>query len=890
MKITAEEWRERKRERVRERNQNNYIKRQATKTIIVSTNDDATRQRKHRNLYRRQKEVEQRNTEGNRNRQRQFKLNRKQRSTECGAEQALHGVFNNKMSKSRAMKKLKAAMPSTPRKRTALISSYLSSTKSPTVNALQKMKVVVTPDEKSEMELAKAVLTDLTNAVEKTKIRRSDDARAAINIITASVSGEAIESNNQKAKLARKLGLPRRRVSGGQRVRATVLTSEKSCWTYTNRKTRHDALSENTKKLVYDFWMAPDNSRPSPNKADVKRVRIGVKQYSKHSEYILENSQTEIYLEFTRSNPNIKIGQRCFERLKPYFVREARTKDRQTCCCRYHVEAKSLFRTCMDFRRRHAPSGADNASVTYPVYEHLSDAVATTLCEKQSGSDVYNKSCLDRTCVSCGVSGFKLSPEELNTAESAPNVKWERYEYVSMRDKQKLTLVRKITKPAEMFEYFKEVLKTFPSHQFRASWQNAQLKHLLENLPHQHCVAIHDFSENYGCKEKTEIQSTYFQRTEVSIHVTILHRHAVLEYDGIESTPDNPTIVTEHFFVISPDEKHDQHFTHQVQVLVSDYLKSISLEVKVMHEFTDGCQCQYKSRHCMGDVSESCSELGYDTLIRNFFETSHAKGPQDAAGGYLKNQIDLAVLRGNEVVQSAADLFQYANKKLQTTKSLSCKRRIFRYVESIPRDSKPDYPAVPGNRKIHQIRAEKIKPGQFLKRNLSCYSCDNCSHGDYDACTNFPITGECENFNVRNQDLACANDVDMSDTDVTAPRMADLVSKDTVVAVLAEDPDCDYFLLQADSTPFILDTETHDAWGNTFPAGVKVVKGLYFDKLHRKRGQTRYRLLRKKTAIVLVETLLFICSELSIITSKGDADLTDDTHLDILSVIEEIAL
>ena len=49
----------------------------------------------------------------------------------------------------------------------------------------------------------------------------------------------------------------------------------------------------------------------------------------------------------------------------------------------------------------------------------------------------------------------------------------------------------------------------------------------------------------------------------------------------------------------------------------------------------------------MGAISTACSTLNYLKLSRNFYETSHAKGPQDAAGGFLKKQADLAVLRGN---------------------------------------------------------------------------------------------------------------------------------------------------------------------------------------------------------------------------------------------------
>jgi len=50
------------------------------------------------------------------------------------------------------------------------------------------------------------------------------------------------------------------------------------CWTYTKRKTRQDALNENHKKLIYNFWFDPENSRPSGSKHDVKRLNL----YSKH--------------------------------------------------------------------------------------------------------------------------------------------------------------------------------------------------------------------------------------------------------------------------------------------------------------------------------------------------------------------------------------------------------------------------------------------------------------------------------------------------------------------------------------------------------------------------------------------------------------------------------
>lgn len=85
----------------------------------------------------------------------------------------------------------------------------------------------------------------------------------------------------------------------------------------------------------------------------------------------------------------------------------------------------------------------------------------------------------------------------------------------------------------------------------------------------------------------------------------------------------------------------------------------------------------------------------------------NAKGPQDPAGGFLKNQVDLAVYRGSEIMQSASDLFNYCElHHLKYTKSTYCKRRIFCYVEKIDRNN-ISFKAVPGIRRLHQVVSTK---------------------------------------------------------------------------------------------------------------------------------------------------------------------------------------
>ena len=64
-----------------------------------------------------------------------------------------------------------------------------------------------------------------------------------------------------------------------------------------------------------------------------------------------EKTQTDAYIDFVAKYPDIKIGQRTFDKLKPFFFRPASEKDRNTCCCRYHIESNLLFKSCMKFRK-----------------------------------------------------------------------------------------------------------------------------------------------------------------------------------------------------------------------------------------------------------------------------------------------------------------------------------------------------------------------------------------------------------------------------------------------------------------------------------------------------------------------------------------------------------
>jgi hypothetical protein len=162
------------------------------------------------------------------------------------------------------------------------MASYLDNKHSPTVKSLEKLNFVVSPEDKTNTQFGNAVIHDIRELVDQTKNSRSDCARTTLSVIVASTGGLNVQKEHKKSLLAKKIGLPLKRLSIGKRVRTQIFTSEKSRWTFIERKTRNDCISDEIRKLSYNFWIDPNNFRPSGNTNDMNRVRIVPKQLSNH--------------------------------------------------------------------------------------------------------------------------------------------------------------------------------------------------------------------------------------------------------------------------------------------------------------------------------------------------------------------------------------------------------------------------------------------------------------------------------------------------------------------------------------------------------------------------------------------------------------------------------
>ena len=655
---------------------------------------------------------------------------------------AQHRHFLQEWLKKRAKDKVTPTLPISPRKKAEVVQTLADSPN--TRGILEKRGFLQSSTDKQDTDAMRSIVADLTDGLARVKKAKSKDDSAAYGVARALAFGATVKKNRKKSRVAKPVGIKRQQVSKGISHRQKVIKGDEACWIVTKRKVRMDAIKEEEKRMIYDYW-THQASRPTGSKKDKMRHRLGRGEYVEHAKHVLEKTQTECFQEFQQLHPEIKIKQRKFEQFKPFFVKGARERDRQSCLCRKHVESKMLFDSCMNFRK----SLQSNSNESVPVFNFLSEAVNSTLCEKNEEASYQRLECLMRDCQECGVQQFKLVQEE---ESKDVLVKWKRYEYINVQDKngeerRKIALVVKETPVVEMFQYFLELLNDYTYHSFMAKWQKDQFDSPLNSLPKHHVLCVYDFSENYTCRSQDEIQSQYFDPNKVSIHVTILYRHACLYTDGIESTEDNPHIVKEHIFALSDDNIQDYHFVHHVQNLILSYLRDEQhLIVNKVHEFTDGCSAQYKSKHTFGDLSYCLADFGCQ-VDRHFFETSHAKGEQDAAGANVKQRATLAVLQRKVTIASAKDMFDYLSENFAhptpTSAGISLKKRKYLYIPtedegSVPRKRQGrSFKELKGIQKVHSVQTTETQCKVFTRhRTCVCFEClqyesEHCENSEF---------------------------------------------------------------------------------------------------------------------------------------------------------------
>ena len=102
----------------------------------------------------------------------------------------------------------------------------------------------------------------------------------------------------------------------------------------TKARRRGHGLSEETVKLVHDFYVAHPSIKRSPIASDVLKLKDASGEVQLVAKLLSEVSLTDVYLDFVKQHPDVKIKERSFRYLRPPELRRMKTRHLEMCGCR----------------------------------------------------------------------------------------------------------------------------------------------------------------------------------------------------------------------------------------------------------------------------------------------------------------------------------------------------------------------------------------------------------------------------------------------------------------------------------------------------------------------------------------------------------------------------
>ena len=104
-------------------------------------------------------------------------------------------------------------------------------------------------------------------------------------------------------------------------------------WQYASRRKGH-GLSDEVVKLVHDFYIAHPSIKRSPIAGDVLKLKQPDGSFTPTAKLLSEISLTDIYLDFVKEHPGVRIRERSFRYLKPVELRRMKMRHLEMCGCR----------------------------------------------------------------------------------------------------------------------------------------------------------------------------------------------------------------------------------------------------------------------------------------------------------------------------------------------------------------------------------------------------------------------------------------------------------------------------------------------------------------------------------------------------------------------------
>ncbi|XP_048256959.1 uncharacterized protein LOC125382708 [Haliotis rufescens] len=425
--------------------------------------------------------------------------------------------------------------------------------------------------------------------------------QSKMNVMTSLVGGKVLKKYRCVSGLNKATGLSRRSLS---RTTSKVIEIR--------GRARLTLVREQIKRLIVSFMERDDISVCMPGKADSKSLN-GVK----HQTRIMNDYLSEVYAKFKIENQNMKLSFASFCRLRPRYILLTSHISRNTCLCNKHQNMAMKLK-CLRSVGLQVPKSPDMAY----------DSVSVDAMDQM-----------------------------LETIQD--DVEYDEWRRVDVEGKKKMKVVKIIKNATDFKNYMLLEFAEFRDHVGRVKSQYAAIHELKDTLPDGHIIIQMDFAENFTCSSMDEIQSAYWNPTNVTLHPVVVYYKLDI-------------LVHKNFIYVSDVNQHNSTAVLTILKLMLPELNTTFPYATHVHYWTDSPSSQYRNRY-MFDVILKHKELFGLEARWNYFECGHGKGPCDGLGGACKRQASDAVKQGKATIQDAHDFYHTIKNQSNTDSTLLLK-------------------------------------------------------------------------------------------------------------------------------------------------------------------------------------------------------------------------
>ena len=202
-------------------------------------------------------------------------------------------------------------------------------------------------------------------------------------------------------------------------------------------------------------------------------------------------------------------------------------------------------------------------------------------------------------------------------------------------------------------------IEVIRKHHFIAKSQANFLQELKSGLKENEVLILLDFAEKYSFAVQDAVQGYHWNNSQATLH------HFVAYHLNCN------TLVSKIFCVISDEMKHDTTAVHKFMSVILPQTKRILPYLIKWYHFSNGAGFQYKNYKNFANLCHHKADFGNDAK-RNFFATSHGKGPCDVTGGTVKHLVARASLQmvSGQTITSLNEIFTWCKENISCISSI----------------------------------------------------------------------------------------------------------------------------------------------------------------------------------------------------------------------------